>query len=169
MSTIDQTPASTHENTPSANQASSSQEEPKQLDALHTEHGDTMISDEVVQKLAGIAAREVPGVHAMGSAAGRAVSSLTQRIPGQKPPVTGGVGVKKGERETAIEVSIIVEYGVSIVQVADSIRDNVIQAVEYATGLDVVEVNVEVTDVHLPGEDEDEDQTREQDRSDQLR
>lgn len=142
-------------------------EESKQLDALHTEHGDTLIADEVVEKLAGIAAREVAGVHAMGSSAGRAVTSLTKRIPGQKAPVAGGVSIRKGERETAIDVSIIVEYGVAIVEVANSIRDNVIQSVEYATGLDVVEVNVEVTDVHLP-EDDDEDESRDQDDADQL-
>ena len=43
--------------------------EPKQLDALHTETGDTTIADTVVVKIAGIAAREVDGVHAMGNAA----------------------------------------------------------------------------------------------------
>lgn len=131
--------------------------EPKQLDALHTEHGDTTIADQVVEKIAGIATREVIGVYAMGSAAGRAISTLAQRIPGQKPSVTGGVSIQKGERQTAVDVSIVIEYGVAIVEVADNIRDSVIQAVEYATGLEVVEVNVNVTDVHLPDDDVDSD------------
>ncbi len=130
--------------------------EPKELDALHTEHGDTTIADQVVEKVAGIATREVPGVYAMGSAAGRAISGLTQRIPGQKQSVSGGVSIAKGERETAVDVSIVVEYGTSIVDVADNIRENVISAIEYATGLQVVEVNVEVSDIHLPDEDDDE-------------
>jgi uncharacterized alkaline shock family protein YloU len=129
--------------------------EPKQFDALHTEHGDTVIADQVVQKIAGIAAREVPGVYAMGSAAGRAFSGLTQRIPGQQPSVSGGVVVQKGERQTAIDVSIVVEYGVSIVEVANGIRNAIITGVEYATGLEVIEVNVAVSDVHLPDEDQD--------------
>ena len=167
MSTTDQLPATSEENhAREARETAQAAPEAKELDALHTEHGDTLISDEVVQKLAGIAAREVPGVYAMGSAAGRAVSSLAHRIPGQKPSVSGGVSVQKGERETAIDVSIVVEYGVSIVDVADSIRDNIIRSVEFATGLDVVEVNVDVTDVHLPSDDEPDN---DQDRSDDLR
>lgn len=136
--------------------------EPKALDALHTEHGDTTIADQVVEKIAGIACREVDGVYAMGSAAGRAISSLAQRIPGAaKASVSSGVHIDKGERQTAVEVSVVVEYGVSIVEVADAIRASVIQAVEYATGLEVVEVNVQVSDVHLPDEDADDSDTPE--------
>lgn len=130
--------------------------EPKQLDDLHTEHGDTSIADQVVQKIAGVAAREVAGVYAMGSAAGRAISNLSQRIPGSKPNVSGGVSVAKGERQAAVDVSIVVEYGVSIPEVSQQIRDSVISAVEYATGLEVVEVNINVSDVHLPEEDDQE-------------
>lgn len=128
--------------------------QPKTLDALHTEHGDTTIADGVVAKIAGIAAREVSGVHAMGNAARRAIGNLAQRIPGStQANVSGGVSVQKGERQTAIDISVVVEYGTSIVAVSNQIRENVISAVEYGTGLDVVAVNVNVTDVHLPEED----------------
>jgi uncharacterized alkaline shock family protein YloU len=145
-------PATTEES--KAREAANAAPEPRQLDALHTEYGDTTIADQVVEKIAGIAAREVPGVYAMGSALGRAYSSVTQRIPGQQQSVSGGVSIEKGERQTAIDLSIVVEYGVSIVQVADNIRDAVIKSVEYGTGLDVVSVDVTVTDVHLPEEDD---------------
>ncbi|SEQ31660.1 Asp23/Gls24 family envelope stress response protein [Microlunatus flavus] len=129
---------------------------PKELDALHTEHGDTTIADGVVAKIAGIAAREVNGVYAMGNAARRAIGSLAQRIPGStQPSVTGGVSVEKGERETAIDISVVVEYGAPIVTVSEQIRENVISAVEYGTGLDVVSVDVNVSDVHLPEDDSD--------------
>ena len=132
--------------------------EPKELDALHTEHGDTTIADGVVAKIAGIAAREVTGVYAMGNAARRAIGNLAQRLPGStQPSVSGGVSVEKGERETAIEITVVVEYGASIVTVSDQIRENVISAVEYGTGLDVVSVDVNVTDVHLPEDDDDND------------
>lgn len=132
-------------------------ETPRAFDALHTEHGDTTIADTVVAKMAGIATREIPGVYAMGSAARRALGSLTQRIPGggTQSNVTGGVSVQKGESQTAIDVSVVVEYGSSIVDVSQQIRDNVIRAVEFGTGLEVVSVDVDVTDVHLPEEDED--------------
>lgn len=143
--------------------------EPKQLDALHTEYGDTSIANTVVEKIAGIAAREVSGVYAMGSAAGRAVSGLTRRISGAKESVSSGVSVETGERQAAIDVSIVVEYGVAIVEVADNIRESVISGVEYATGLEVVEVNVTVSDVHLPDEDGDGVEAKsDQENSDRL-
>ena len=129
---------------------------PKQLDALHTEHGDTTIADTVVAKIAGMAAREVPGVYAMGNAARRAISSVTNRVSGGggEASVSSGVSIEKGESQASVDVSVVVEYGVSLVDVADQIRENVIRAVEFGTGLEVVSVDVNVTDVHLPDEDD---------------
>lgn len=128
--------------------------ERKQLDALHTERGDTTIAETVVQKLAGIAAREVPGVYAMGNPVRRAFNALTERIPGSQTNVSGGVTVEKGERQAAVDVSVILEYGAAVVDVSQGIRSNIIDSVERATGLEVIEVNVNVTDVHLPEDDE---------------
>lgn len=122
---------------------------------LVTETGTTTIAENVVAKLSGIAAREVPGVYSMGTAARRAFDTLTDRIPGSQTNVSGGVSVEKGEKQTAIDLTIVVEYGTSIVDVAEAIRRNVIRAVEQGTGLQVVEVNIEVTDVHLPGDEDD--------------
>ena len=68
---------------------------------LHTDHGSTLIAEQVVQKIAGIACREVPGVHAMGSAGRRMLSSITDRIPGSTTNVSNGVQVEKGERQCA--------------------------------------------------------------------
>ncbi|MCC3278531.1 MULTISPECIES: Asp23/Gls24 family envelope stress response protein [unclassified Arthrobacter] len=124
---------------------------------LQTPRGDTTIEETVVQKLAGMATREVPGVYAMGNAARRAFSSMTERIPGSQTNVSNGVSVEKGERQAAVDVSIVVEYGYSVVEVSQGIRRNVIRSVENATGLEVLEVNVNVTDVHLPGDNQDED------------
>lgn len=141
-------------------EAQEQQPEPKQLDDLHTEHGDTTIADQVVEKIAGIATREVSGVYAMGSAAGRAISNLTSKITSSssRGNVSSGVSIEKGERQTAIDVSVVVDYGVSIVEVSDNIRQSVIDGVEHATGLEVVEVNINVTDVHLPEDDSDDEQ-----------
>lgn len=134
---------------------------------LHTPRGDTTIEETVVQKLAGIATREVPGVYAMGNAARRAFSAVADRIPGSQTNYGNGVSVEKGERQAAIDVSVIVEYGYSIVEVSQAIRTNVIRSVENATGLEVLEVNVNVTDVQLPdegGEDESQQQSKPSDR-----
>ena len=136
----------------------------KARDALHTDRGATTIEETVVQKLAGIATREVPGVYAMGSAGRRAFSALTERIPGSQTNVSGGVSVEKGERQTAIDVSIVLDYGFSVVEVSQAIRRNIIQSVERATGLEVLEVNINVTDVHLP----DEEQEVQQDQKTEL-
>lgn len=131
-------------------------EQPKKVGPLQTSQGDTTIAETVVQKLAGVATREVPGVYAMGSSARRAFSGITERIPGSQTNVSGGVSVEKGERQAAIDLSIVVENGVSIVDVSQMIRRNVIQSVENATGLEVIEVNINVTDVHLPEDDQNE-------------
>lgn len=129
-------------------------DESKRLDDLHTRQGDTSIAETVVEKLTGVAVREVSGVHAMGNPVRRAVGNLAERIPGSQTDVSGGVTVEKGERQTAIDVSIVVEYGASIVDVSNGIRSNVINSVEHATGLQVLEVNVHVSDVHLPQDDD---------------
>ncbi|MBG0740454.1 Asp23/Gls24 family envelope stress response protein [Paeniglutamicibacter antarcticus] len=153
--------------TPEEQKRSAPQEQPKKTGPLHTDRGDTTIEETVVQKLAGMATREVPGVYAMGSAGRRAFSALAERIPGSQTNVSGGVSVEKGERQTAIDVSIVVEYGASVVDVSQGIRRNVIQSVERATGLEVIEVNINVTDVHLPGEDQ-QDKQSQQDQKTEL-
>ena len=122
---------------------------------LQTEHGVTTIDENVVAKIAGMAAREVPGVYDMGNAVRRAFSAVTDRIPNAQTNVAGGVSVQKGETQAAIEITIVIDYGVSIVEVSNAIRRNVIEQLEGTTGLEIVEVNINVTDVHLPDEDSD--------------
>ena len=108
-----------------------------------------------IAKIAGMAAREVPGVYDMGNAVRRAFSAVTDRIPNAQTNVAGGISVQKGETQTAIEVTVVVDYGAPIVEVANAIRRNIIEQIEGTTGLEVVEVNINVTDVHLPDEDSD--------------
>ncbi|SNC66213.1 Asp23 family, cell envelope-related function [Streptomyces sp. 2114.4] len=59
--------------------------------------------------------------------------------------------------QTALDLEIVVDYGVSIADVARSVRENVISAVERMTGLEVVEVNIAVSDVKLPDEEDEEE------------
>jgi uncharacterized alkaline shock family protein YloU len=116
--------------------------------------GRTTISSLVVQKVAGMATREVAGVHALGGGMSRAFGALRERIPGSGTVTTAGVSVEVGEKQTAIDLDVVVEYGARIADVARAVRRNVITAVEQITGLEVIEVNIAVNDIHLPGEDE---------------
>lgn len=118
--------------------------------------GRTSIADVVVVKIAGTAAREVPGVYDMGAGFSRTLGAVRDRVPGGRPNVSRGVKVEVGERQTALDLDLVVEYGVPIADVARDVRENVISAVERMAGLEVVEVNIAIDDVHLP-EDDDED------------
>ena len=119
--------------------------------SLVTSQGRTSIADSVVEKIAGVAAREISGVHEMGRGAARAFGTLKEKLPvgGSGPNVTQGVRVEVGERQAAIDIDLVVEYGVSIPDVSQSVRENVISRVEGMTGLQVTEVNVSVDDVFL--------------------
>ncbi|MGW1588755.1 Asp23/Gls24 family envelope stress response protein [Streptomyces sp. NPDC002386] len=116
--------------------------------------GRTTIADGVVEKIAGLAARDVVGVHALGSGLARTFGAVRDRVPGGTKSVTRGVKAEVGEVQTALDLEIVVDYGVSISDVARSVRENVVAAVERMAGLEVVEVNIAVSDVKLPDEEE---------------
>jgi uncharacterized alkaline shock family protein YloU len=133
---------------------------PPTRDWLATGEGQISVADGVVQKIAGTACREIGGVHAMGTSGTRAFGAIRERIPGSSGPnFAQGVGVEVGETEAAIDLDIVVDYGVGIAELGRSIQRNVKQAVERMTGLRVVEVNIAVDDVYLPGTDDDQDTT----------
>lgn len=131
---------------------------------LVSKQGKTTISDAVVAKIAGVAAREVSGVYTLGGGTARAVGALRERIPGGRTNQRQGVAVEVGERQAAADIEIVAEYGVSIADLATGIRRNVITSIEKMTGLEVTEVNVAVNDVHLEDEDEDEESSPEESR-----
>jgi uncharacterized alkaline shock family protein YloU len=128
--------------------------EKTEVAALVTKQGTTTIADTVVQKIAGLAAREVSGVHDLGGGATRAFGALRDRIPGASASAGQGVSVEVGEKQAAVDLQILVEYGVAIADLARSVRRNVVTSIEQMTGLQVVEVNINVSDVHLPGDEE---------------
>ncbi|MDS1271961.1 Asp23/Gls24 family envelope stress response protein [Lipingzhangella sp. LS1_29] len=120
---------------------------------LVTSTGRTSIADHVVAKIAGMTAREVGGVFRMGGGTARAFGAVRERIPGATSNVAQGVTVEVGERQAAVDIEVVVEYGVSIPDLAAAVRRNVITGVERMTGLEVTEVNITVGDIHLPDED----------------
>ena len=122
---------------------------------LQSELGTTTIQDSVVTAIISMAAEEVDGV---------ATSHGGVRLPGDTSPTVGefvdnitggasrtrGLSVDVGERQTAADITINVEYGRSIPQVTQAVRERIIERVENLTGLEVTEVNVQVNDVILP-------------------
>ena len=135
----------------------SSQEGRQGQSPLHSDRGTINISDTVVQKMAGIAAQEVEKVQVGGGTAaavtgflGSVSSAVTGSSGGGSP--TSGVSVEVGQEEAAVALTMAIEYGVSIPQVTEAVRRNVINRVESLTGLGVTEVNIVVTDVQLPEE-----------------
>ena len=98
---------------------------------------------------------------------GRAGSNGLQTERGQTsiadPVVTKVAGIaarEVGEKEAAVDLTVVVEYGESIPRVAEQIRENVIRRIEGITGLSVTEVNVAVNDLHLPSDDQDDEPSR---------
>ncbi|MGH8882527.1 MAG: Asp23/Gls24 family envelope stress response protein, partial [Stackebrandtia sp.] len=94
------------------------------------------------------------GVHALGGGLSRAFGGIRERIPGSTgASQTSGVTVEVGEKQAAIDLDLIIEYGASIVDLAKAVRRNVIGAVEQMTGLEVIEVNIAVNDIHIASDD----------------
>ncbi|MFS0731625.1 Asp23/Gls24 family envelope stress response protein [Curtobacterium sp. 1P10AnD] len=118
--------------------------------------GKTTIDDTVVEKVAGIAAREVNGVHSLGKGAARAIGAIRDAI-GQRD-FGQGVKVEVGEKQVAADIVIVAEYPVSLQQVADGVRSSVARALTQIVGMEVAEVNVTVQDVYIPGDDDNDDQ-----------
>jgi uncharacterized alkaline shock family protein YloU len=115
--------------------------------------GRTTVADGVVAKIAGIAIQEIDGVHALGGGAARAIGNLREKV-GQKD-LTQGVSVEVGQTQVAVDVTLVVEYPHPLQQVADNARDAVYSAVEDLVGMEVTEVNITITDIHVPSEDND--------------
>ena len=124
---------------------------------LRSDRGGTTISDNVVKKIAGLAAQEVEKVQvgggasaAVGSFLGSVGGAVTGSSAGGGP--TSGVSVEVGEEEAAVDLTVAVEYGTPIPQLAQAVRRNVINRVENLVGLKVTEVTITVNDVQFPQE-----------------
>lgn len=120
--------------------------------------GRTTIAEGVVSKVAGIAARAVPGVYALGGGGARAMGALRGAF--NVADLSQGVRVEVGETQAAVDLTLVVEYPTPIQEVADNVRASVAGAITTLVGLEVVEVNVAVNDVHLPGEEQEPEESR---------
>lgn len=127
-------------------------------DYERTEMGSIQIAPEVIEVIAGLATVEVEGVAGMSGGISAGIAELLGR-----KNLSKGVKVEVGQREAAVDVNIVVEYGRRIPEIAGEIQRNVKRSIETMTGLNVVEVNVHVHDVQFKPADkveEDDSHTR---------
>ncbi|AOT03286.1 Asp23/Gls24 family envelope stress response protein [Arthrobacter sp. U41] len=111
--------------------------------------GRTVISEAAVAKVAGIAARAVPGVYSLGTGPSRALGAFRDAVGSSDH--AAGVRAEVGETQVAVDIDLVALYGTPLHALADQIRAAVYSAVEELVGLQVIEVNIEITDVHVPG------------------
>jgi uncharacterized alkaline shock family protein YloU len=115
--------------------------------------GRITIEDEVAEKVAALAALEVDGVADLGGDIERTIESVRSRIGVGQRRGNQGVRAKVTDRQVAIDVIIVVEYGRIALEVANAVKANVARAANHMLGMRVTEVNVTVDDVRLPGEE----------------
>ncbi|HPD01230.1 MAG TPA: Asp23/Gls24 family envelope stress response protein [Acetivibrio sp.] len=115
----------------------------KNRDSLN-EMGTVKISEEVVAIIAGIAAMDVPGVAGMSGGIAGGIAEMLGR-----KNLSKGVKVEVGDKEAAIDLYIIVEYGCRIPDVSWDIQERVKKAVETMTGLNAIEVNIHIQGVNI--------------------
>lgn len=113
-------------------------------DYERTDLGSIQIAPEVIEIIAGLATIDVDGVAGMSGGIGGGIAELLGR-----KNLSKGIKVEVGQKEAAVDVSIIVKYGFRIPELADAIQKNVKNAIYSMTGLQVVEVNVHIHDVHF--------------------
>lgn len=106
--------------------------------------GSVRIANEVVRIIAGLAASEVKGVIGMS---GGVVDGFAELL--KKKNLAKGVKVEVGEKQAAVDLFVIIEYGSKIPEIAYLIQENVKRAIESMTGLDVIEVNVHIQGVEF--------------------
>jgi len=117
-----------------------------------TSLGTIKIADDVVKVVAGLAAMDIKGVAGMSGGFAGGIAELLGR-----KNLARGIKVEVGEKEAAIDLSVIIDYGVRIPDVAAQIQESVKSAVERMTGLVVVETNVNVQGVAFAAETKEEE------------
>lgn len=110
--------------------------------------GRTVIADAAVAKVVGVAVRGVAGVHALGSGASRSIGAIREVVGAAD--LTHGVRVEVGETQVAVDIVLTAEYGYPLQTLANTVRGAVYDAVEDLVGRDVIEVNIEISDVYIP-------------------
>ena len=125
---------------------------------IQTEFGNILIDNEVIARVAGLAAIECYGV--VGMASTNVKDGIVQLLLGDS--LTKGIRVDVDEAgSVTLELHVIVEYGTRIPDIAWEIQNRVKTAVENMTGLKVLEVNIHVQGVNLPKDEKNKEENHE--------
>ena len=127
----------------------SEQEGQRQGSPLDSERGATTIEDAVVKRIAGRAASEVEGIH-MGGNASRSAGGMLGRATGSSNDETRGISVEVGRIETAIDMTMALDYDKNILQTVGRVRERVEEQIRSLTGLRITELNVTISDIVFP-------------------
>ncbi|HLR08216.1 MAG TPA: Asp23/Gls24 family envelope stress response protein [Bacillota bacterium] len=115
----------------------------------HSEMGRVEIAPEVIEVIAGIAASEVEGLYAMR---GNFATGVVERFG--KKTHSKGVKVELTDDGIAIDLYVILNFGVSIPKVAQKIQDNIRQTLKNMTSLHIDEINVHVVGLQMDDQEE---------------
>ena len=110
--------------------------------------GETIVEDDVVASIAGLAAREVEGVAGLGKSSVR--RALTERLAGTGEKARLGVGVEVGKKEAIVDLSLVIVYGFNIPKIVAEVRKKVASRLLEISGLVAKEINVQVASIEFP-------------------
>lgn len=110
--------------------------------------GTLKYDDKVVQKIIGIALADIKGLLTVD---GGFFANLADKVVNTND-VTSGIDVEVGETQVAVDLQIVAEYGIDINQLYQRMKDVIVKQVKEMTDLDVIEVNVTVTDIKTKAE-----------------
>lgn len=125
--------------------------EAEKVEEEENDEGSIKIADEVVGIITGLAATEIDGVAGMSGGIAGGIADMLGR-----KSLSKGVKVEVSNETATVDVYVIINYGNSIPDVAWKIQDNVKQAIEGMTGLNVKAVNVHVQGVNFPEDEQEE-------------
>lgn len=108
---------------------------PDELGTIH-------IADEVLAVVAASAALEVEGVSSLAAN----LSSDLAELMGKKV-YSKGVRLSVANGQVMVEISILIQYGYSIPDVAKKVQDAVMAAVTNTSGMEVSRVNIQVAGI----------------------
>lgn len=112
--------------------------------------GELKLDESVVARIAAMAVRNVEGLHSLGKS----------RLWGFGDKTGRGVGVEVGQKQVALDLEAVIEYGYDIKKVARTVRQTIADAMESMAGREVVEINIHVIDIKLPEEEKPEKKSR---------